>query len=195
MLENILNVIQSSSFSSRLNNINRNYSNLKQEHQIRNSILELLNDNFIDSSYKAFAEHPREKSQKIDLSIAKEYSSDPPYTIELKFQYTNDFKQFKGFDKIIIKDFDRSLYKKKCDMFVLIVSYWNKEDKVHYDNQWGIRPEHTMSKYLALNDNWQINIKNVFAIFEGVELHEVAPITVKDPYPTHYHFYIMTRNN
>jgi len=193
MQKTILNVIRSEAFAYRLNKINKNYPNLKQENHIRNCILELLNDDFLDSFHRAFAEHPREKSQRVDLSIVSLTDIERPFAIELKFQYTNDFKQFLNYESIIEKDFQRVLCNNECNMFILIISHWDKDDKKPYDKQWGIRPEHTLSRFLSLNENWKVNIENMFAKYEGGTLIE-SSLTVNEPYPTHYHFYIITRN-
>ncbi|MVN23164.1 PD-(D/E)XK nuclease family protein [Mucilaginibacter arboris] len=193
MREIVLKVVESDEFAHRLNYINRNYSNLKQENLIRNAVLELLNEKFLDNSNKAFAEHPREKGSKIDLSIVNDAEKDRPYSIEFKFQYTNDYKQFADYNHFIEKDFQRSIYKKQCDMFILIISSWDKDNKKDYDGKWGIKEEHSLSRFLSSNENWKTNVGNLFSNYSNVTL-DIKEITVEEPYSTNYNLYIMSRD-
>ena len=59
-------VLESATFKRKLATIHKNYSNLKQEVFIRNSIVECINGGNV---FFAFAEHPREKNHKTDLSL------------------------------------------------------------------------------------------------------------------------------
>ncbi len=193
MLQTILTTLESELFASRLNMINKNYPNLKQERHIRDSMLELLNEESLDNSYKAFAEHPRDVNRRVDLSIVKANSNEHPYSVELKFQYTNDYKQFLNYDRFVRNDFERSFNNKDCDMFILIVSHWEKKDKLDFDQKWGMSPNHSLSRYLSLNDNWKKNVQNLFSGYKDVTRNDFT-LTVNDPYTTHYHFHVMSRN-
>ena len=89
MVDRILQVIKSEIFRNRLASVNANYSNLKQENSIRNLILEIFNE---DSSlnqftHRAFAEHPRYKGSRVDLSIVEKLNPSDPFLVELKYQY------------------------------------------------------------------------------------------------------------
>lgn len=195
MQHTIFTAINSEEFKTRLTRINDNYSNLKQENHIRNLILEILNSTYLEEGCRAFAEHPRELSRRVDLSIVQENNDRPPYTIELKFQYTNDYKQFLDYDRFIENDFERTFNSQKCDMFILIISHWDKKHKQAFEDRWGIHPKYTLSKYLSPNENWKVNVATLFNKYKNqdVSLTEVS-ITVDKPYTTHYHFYVMTRN-
>lgn len=135
MREKIVDVISSEAFILRLNEINTNYPNLKQEGLIRNSILELLNRNFnrLNEHRKAFAEHPRDKHCRVDLSIVDKLGWSLPYLVEFKFQYTGDFKQFLDFRRFVDNDFERTVCGKQTDLFILIVADWNVSEKHDFD--------------------------------------------------------------
>ncbi|WP_445956549.1 PD-(D/E)XK nuclease family protein [Yeosuana sp.] len=196
----ILDVIESQNFKEKLNFINYNYPNLKQENLIRNEILERLNEYFIFhklSHLKAFAEHPRENNNRVDLSIVhtQEGKEGKPFLrIEFKFQFSNDCQQLKNYKGVIEKDFNG---KRNSDMFILIVSNWKKKDKLGFDVKWGELPN--LSKYISEKDDWKANILKTLNEFETDELalfdnqQNFKKIEITKPYPTEYYFYILRR--
>lgn len=187
-----MKLLKSSQFLDRLEHINYNYPNLKQECVIRNSVLELLNDYYLPLDKRAFAEHPREGSKKVDLSIFDK-SSKRSFCIEFKFQYTNDFGQFKNYKPLLDNDFTREVRKDiQCDIFVLIVSHWDALDKKEYDLQWGLHSDrNTLSRYLSKDDKWKENIRLLFKDYEEIADKEVIELTVSKPYFTHYSIHII----
>jgi hypothetical protein len=188
----ILKVLKSTTFKFCLNSINRNYSNLKQENQIRNALLEILNgDEYLENSHKAFAEHPREKGNRVDLSIIDENEFGNAYTVEFKFQFAKDYDQFLGFKSCIVRDFERVIRKKQADLFILIVCEWNKAEKREFDRKWGIDSD--LSRYLCDGEEWKNNIKNLFSEYINCNTDEFA-IEVDEPYKTKYSFFIISRN-
>ena len=111
--EIISNIINSEEFRKKLETISANYTNLKQENVIRNYILERLNEYFYeigDNEKKAFAEHPRPKGFRVDLSIIdRKKQGQLPYKIEFKYQFSGDNKDMTDYARIIEKDFDETI--------------------------------------------------------------------------------------
>jgi len=192
MKEIILEILNSPLFKSRLISINENYPNLKQENVIRNAVLELLNDQFKSdkSSLKAFAEHPRTKNSRVDLSVINKHDLTTPYLVEFKFQYTNDFKQFLNYKFFIDNDFQRAVCAKQSDLFILIVSHWRKPEKHEFDSIYGLTSN--LSRFLSLNENWKGNLNKLFCEYQNVKLDELS-ITVDEPYSTNYDFFVISR--
>jgi hypothetical protein len=188
----ILETLNSPLFKDRLISINENYPNLKQENVIKNSVLELLNDQFKSNnpSLKAFAEHPRAKNSRVDLSIINYNSLTTPYLVEFKFQYTNDFKQFLNYKSFIDNDFQRAVCDKQSDLFILIVSHWTKSEKHEFDHKWGLTSN--LSRFLSHKEEWKDNLNKLFCEYPNVKLDELS-ITVAEPYETNYNFFIISR--
>lgn len=190
MLDHLLKAFRSQDFNRRLGIINKCYPNLKQELHIRNALLEILNTDLLPESQKAFAEHPRDKGSRVDLSIVERGKEEEPYLIEFKFQYTNDFKMFLDYERFITKDFGRIVLGKQTDAFILIISYWNKVDKHEFDTKWGLKSE--LSRFLSLDEVWRTNVTSLFSKFTEANLTELT-VKVSEPYETYYEFFIMTR--
>ena len=186
----ISEIIKSKIFKNKLNFLNENYSNQKQELLIRNIILEELNEYFNSnnlSDLKAFAEHPRVDKARVDLSIVNKQDIKNPILIELKYQFTNDFKQLINYKGVIEKDFEN----RKSDMFILIISNWEKEKKKEFDIEWEISSD--LSRYISKKTEWKTNIKNTLNSFEQAELEIFDKIKIDKPYPTEYYFYNLKR--
>jgi predicted amidophosphoribosyltransferase len=192
MKDQLLNIFNSPEFKNRLTSININYPNLKQENVIRNTILEILNLEFESSNpqLRAFAEHPRENNSRVDLSIVNKRDLLNPILIELKFQYTNDYNQFTEFKHIVERDFQRLVYKKQTDIFILIISWWDKENKMKFDKEWGLTTN--LSRYLSMDENWINNINKLLSEYSNTEVNEVK-IQLLKPYLTNYQIQILTR--
>jgi len=186
----ISKIIKSKVFKNKLNFLNENYSNQKQELLIRNIILEELNEYFNSnnlSDLKAFAEHPRVHKARVDLSIVNKQDIENPILIELKYQFTNDFKQLINYKGVIEKDFEN----RKSDMFILIISNWEKEKKKKFDKKWGISSN--LSRYISKKAEWNTNIENTLNSFDQAELEVFDKIEIDKPYPTEYYFYNLKR--
>ncbi|HAD79809.1 hypothetical protein [Empedobacter falsenii] len=184
----ILDIINSNSFKENLLKINNNYNNLKQENHIRNYILEEINEFLITnnySSHRAFAEHPRVDGCRVDLSIVDKESPKNPYKIEFKYQFSGDNNNMSNYWKVIKKDFEF----RSSDLFILIISNWNKKEKEIFDNQWGISSN--LSRYISKNDKWKDNIRNSFNTIENTVLIETEKITLSFPFEIDYYFYIL----
>ena len=188
--ELILEIINSEKFKNNLEVTNNAYSNLKQEGLIRNLILEELNNHFHSlkmDSIKAFAEHPRIKGTRIDLSIVDLGNIENPFKIEFKYQFSKDCNNLKDYWKVINKDFELRV----SDLFILIISDWKIEEKKDFDRKWGINSN--LSRYISKKLEWRTNIIESFARFENAHLKECEKITITKPYKTDYYFYILER--
>jgi len=193
MVDRILQVIKSEIFRNRLASVNANYSNLKQENSIRNLILEIFNE---DSSlnqftHRAFAEHPRYKGSRVDLSIVEKLNPSDPFLVELKYQYSGDYNGMSQYEQVIQNDFQRTIFNKQTDMFILIIADWKRADKEEYDGTWGISSN--LSRFLNDQDNslWHKNIMNLLGKFN--ETIDCFDVVVTVPYVTNYRFYALTR--
>lgn len=186
----ITDIINSECFRRELNNINNSYSNLKQEGLIRNLILEKLNFHFISAglnNIKAFAEHPRVRGMRIDLSIINCEKIEKPFKIEFKYQFSKDNNNLKDYWKVINKDFEIRI----SDLFILVISDWETNDKKEFDEKWGITSN--LSRYISKDDEWKKNIVQSFKKFENAKLIEFKKIETYQPYKTDYYFYILSR--
>ena len=186
----ISEIITSDDFKKRLEAINANYSNLKQENLIRNYILEQLNEYFIENGWnnkKAFAEHPRDKGARVDLSIVDCNDIENPYNIEFKYQFSGDNKRMTKYHHVIKKDFE----KRGSKLFVLIIAHWEKSYKREFDDKWGISSN--LNKYISKTDDCKENIKNTLRTFKNSELIEFEKIQITKPFDIEYYFYVLKR--
>lgn len=182
----ICKIIDSDSFKTKLSIISHNYSNLKQENNIRNIILEELKV-WNNTTTRAFAEHPRINGSRVDLSIIDQNDLENPYKIEFKFQFTKDANQMKNYQQVICNDF----ILRKSDLFILTISNWDIEDKKAFDKKWNISSN--LSRYISKTDDWKKNIKKSFDKFPSTELIKLEKIITESPYRMKYYFYILKR--
>lgn len=188
--EIILDIINSDSFKKNLVKINNNYNNLKQENHIRNYILEQINEYLIANNcinHRAFAEHPRIDGCRVDLSIVNQECIKNPYKIEFKYQFSGDNNNMLNYWKVIKKDFELE----SSDLFILIISNWDKKEKERFDNKWGISSN--LSRYISNKDNWKDNIRSSFQTIENTILIETEKITLSFPFEIDYYFYIFKK--
>lgn len=130
----IAQIINSNPFKERLSSICTNYSNLKQENLIRNFILEELNKGFVNTNFKAFAEHPRLNTTRADLGIVDCYKPKDPFKVEFKYQFCKDNFDLSDYGFVIRRDFEE----RKSDLFILTIANWDIEEKQKFDKKWGI---------------------------------------------------------
>lgn len=186
----IHDIINSEDLKQRLEIINENYSNLKQENLIRNYILETLNDYFDKEGLqhlKAFAEHPRINLSRVDLSIVDMNDKENPYKIEFKYQFSGDNKNMTNYEHVIEKDFEY----RKSSLFILIIAQWDKSHKREFDLKWGITSK--LNRYISKSNDCKQNIKNAFQTFLNSELIEHEEIKIEKPFNMEYHFYVLKR--
>lgn len=179
-------IIKSENFKEKLEKININYSNLKQENFIRNTLLEIINDSYSNSELRAFAEHPRENG-RTDLSIVN-ITDNSIFKVELKFQFTKDDNHFEKYNKVVVKDFET----KNSDLFILIVCNLDVNGKKEFDKTWGISSN--LLRFHSDKDVWKENIKVCFEGFSEKAILREFEINVSKPYATNYNFYLLERN-
>ena len=138
-------------------------------------------------SLKAIAEHPRIKGTRIDLSIVDAENIEKPFKIEFKYQFSKDCNNLKDYWKIINKDFEVRV----SDLFILIISDWDIEEKKIFDKKWGINSN--LSRYVSKKIEWKTNIVQSFHRFENTKFNECEKITIHKPNKTDYYFYILER--
>ncbi len=186
-IKNIISeIIISEKFQQQLEDINENYPNIKQENFIRNTLLEIFNKEYSNSTSRAFAEHPRENG-RTDLSIVN-LSDNSIFKIELKFQFTKDDNHFEKYNKVVVKDFET----KNSDLFILIVCSFDGDGKKEFDKNWGISSN--LLRFHSGKQIWKENIKICFGGFlETASLQEFE-INITKPYLTNYNFYLLSKN-
>ncbi len=181
----IIEIIKSENFKSKLEIINENYPNLKQEQFIRNAILEIFNSDRKEE-LKAFAEH-RIKGTRIDLSVVNYQHKEKAFKIELKYQFSKDSKNMTKYVGTIEKDF----VKRESDMFILIIAHWERKEKDEH-NKWGIGSN--LNKFLSSTNEWKQNIDVEFMKIKDSEL-EKHKIDIVRQYSMEYYFYILKKIN
>ncbi|MCD9855080.1 hypothetical protein LUD75_10200 [Epilithonimonas sp. JDS] len=179
-------IINSENFKEKLEKINQNYPNLKQENFIRNVFLEIINESYSNSERRAFAEHPRENG-RTDLSIVN-IADQSIFKVELKFQFTKDDNHFQNYNRVVVKDFET----KNSDLFILIVCSFDVESKREFDQTWGISSN--LLRFHSSEEIWKQNIKVCFDGFLEISNLQEYEITVSTPYQTNYNFYLLERN-
>lgn len=183
----IAQIINSNSFKQKLSAISSNYPNLKQENHIRNYILEELNREFLETTFKAFAEHPRLNTTRVDLGIVNGQESKNPFRIEFKYQFSKDNFDLSDYGFVIRRDFEE----RKSDLFILTIAHWDIQKKIKFDKHWGI--DSNLSRYISRSDTWKNNIQECFEMFENTKLTIFDNIEVDSSFGMQYHFYMLSR--
>jgi len=179
-------IIISDNFRLNIEKININYPNLKQENFIRNTLLEIYNTEYSNSTSRALAEHPRENG-RTDLSIVN-LSENSIFKVELKFQFTKDDNHFEKYNRVIVKDFET----KNSDLFILIVCSFDGDGKKEFDKTWGISSN--LSRFHSRKQIWKENIRVCFDGFSEKATLKEFEINVTKPYLTNYNFYLLSKN-
>ena len=187
--EKVRCIIKSPKFEARLEGINKNYPNIKQEIPIRNLLLEMINEDFFAHSfdYRAFAEfyHPDNSKKRVDLTLVRKGHSEERYLIELKYQFSNDYLRFDKYDQVVQNDFEV----RKSDLFILIVAHWNKEETKKFQEEWNPTPN--LNKFIATKDCWKTNIPNLLNTYG--DCSEPISYTAEEYHSTDYNFYLLRR--
>jgi hypothetical protein len=188
-------------FKSKLEEINRNYPNLKQEIQIRNCLLEMINADYFagDFNYRAFAElkHIKNSRQRVDLTFINQDNIEERYTVELKFQYSNDFLRFEKYNHVIDTDFEI----RNSDLFILIVAHWDKEDKKKFEDRWfdekhDLAPD--LNRYISKTECWKKEIPNLFGSYDKCKSENFISLDIGEEdefnHRVNYNFYFLRRD-
>jgi hypothetical protein len=205
-IDNLLEIINPSKnntdFCDGLQSSCDNFPNQKLESHIRNLLVILFNKNF-NNEYRALAEYPRfndgNKRVCIDFSVCRNKLVD--FTMEMKYNFSNDHNQFRNFGNIINKDFVNRKWSVShgIDAFMLVVCDTNK--KSFYDLEQDFEPPlNSLSQYQIADgkrNNWKANLESQFNTFknDSVEFVKPKPITIKtkDKLELNFNFYFLYR--
>ena len=186
MFEQLLNIIKSNEFKEKLNELNDNFFNLKQEIHIRNLLVELFNQKYKEQGERAIAEYPRVARTRVDLSLI-DNNTESPFKIELKYHFPKDKGGFSKYQKSIQKHFiDRG-----SNGFILIVCDSNTEERESFEKVW--LSKKTIFSELSLDKNnykWKENLEEKFKNTTDSQAY-FFEITVEKPFETTYHFFIL----
>lgn len=194
MFNQLLSIIESDEFKYKLNELNDNFFNLKQELHIRDLLLALFNKYHNQKGVRAIAEHPREKTSKeehvsytrVDLSLVDEEEPKNPFKIELKYHFPKDKGGFSEYQESIQKHF----FGRNSNGFILIVCDSDKDLRREFEEKWNID---TIFPKLSKKDNiWKENLKEKFRNTADSKAN-FFEITVEKPFETTYHFFILER--
>ena len=185
MFEQLLSIIKSNEFKEKLNELNDNFFNLKQEIHIRNLLVELFNQKYKEQGERAIAEYPRVARTRVDLSLI-DNNTESPFKIELKYHFPKDKGGFSKYQKSIQKHFiDRG-----SNGFILIVCDSDKDLREKFEEKWNID---TIFPKLSKEDNiWKENLKNKFEETPDSKSYYYE-VTIEKPFETTYHFFILER--
>ena len=195
MFNQLLSIIESDEFKYKLNELNDNFFNLKQEIHIRNLLVELFNQKHKEQGERAIAEHPRLEKEKttekertsytrVDLSLVDEKNPKAPFKIELKYHFPKDKGGFSEYQESIQKHF----FGRKSNGFILIVCDSDKNLREKFEEKWNID---TIFPKLSKEDNiWKENLKNKFEETPDSKSYYYE-ITIEKPFETTYHFFIL----
>lgn len=184
----IYDILKSENFKRRLERINENYPNLKQESFIRNAILEIYNENCTDD-FRAFAEHPRDNG-RTDLSIVKksESSKPHPYKIEVKFFFSKDVINGR------LRSIEKEFVKKVCNLYILIVQEFEDIDKKkEFDKQWDIT-SNLLRYHNANSEEGNFGKLDIDLNSQNGKCADRIIHTVNNPYQVKYTFFFLEGN-
>ena len=197
MFKQLLSIIESDEFKEKLNELNDNFFNLKQEIHIRNLLVELFNQKHKEEGERAIAEHPRLEKEKttekertsytrVDLSLVDEKNPKTPFKIELKYHFPKDKGGFSEYQESIQKHF----IGRNSNGFILIVCDSDKILREKFEEKWNID---TIFPKLSKEDNiWKENLEEKFKNTADSQAY-FFEITVEKPFKTSYHFFILER--
>ena len=189
MFEQLLEIIESDEFKNKLNELNDNFFNLKQEIHIRNLLVELFNQKHKEQGERAIAEYRvnTNKNIRIDLALINK---------PLKERILIEFKYHFPEDRQIKKTKSLSRYFKErteCDYLISIICNDNEETRKEFENEWLIKNTIFANSY-SKDPKWRKKIEEEFKSLES-ESNYLKPIeiTVEKPFKTTYHFFILER--
>ena len=189
MFEQLLSIIKSNEFKEKLNELNDNFFNLKQEIHIRNLLVELFNQKYKEQGERAIAEYrvPNKKAPnkniRIDLALV---NNNEKALIELKYLFPNDPQ----IEKESLKNY--FIERTECNYLIAIICNGNRHIRDAYEHNWGIK---TMfgSRY-SKDSQWKELLEKQFNSLESESKYlEPIEISVEKPFETTYHFFILER--
>ena len=191
MFKQLLSIIESDEFKYKLNELNDNFFNLKQELHIRNLLVELFNQKHKEEGERAIAEYrvPNKKipnkNIRIDLALV---NNNKKVLIEFKYLFPNDPQ----IEKESLKNY--FIERTECDYLIAIICNGKEKTRRDYEADWEIK---TMfgSRY-SKDSQWRELLEKQFNSLESenksLEAIEIITI-VEKPFKTTYHFFILER--
>ena len=191
MFKQLLDIIESDEFKNKLNELNDNFFNLKQEIHIRNLLVELFNQKYKEEGERAIAEYRVDpnKNIRIDLALVNKDNKENPFKIELKYHFPKDKGGFSEYQESIQKHFED----RESNGFILIVCNSNTEERESFEKVWLFKK--TIFSELSLDKNnykWKENLEEKFRNTADSKAY-FFEITVEKPFETTYHFFILER--
>ena len=190
MFNQLLSIIESDEFKYKLNELNDNFFNLKQEIHIRNLLVELFNQKHKEEGERAIAEYrvpnkkiPNKKipnkNIRIDLALV---NNNKKVLIEFKYLFPNDPQ----IEKESLKNY--FIERTECDYLIAIICNGKEKTRRDYEADWEIK---TMfgSRY-SKDSQWKEVLEKQF---KSLESKYLEPITIEKPFETTYHFFILER--
>ena len=189
MFNQLLSIIESDEFKYKLNELNDNFFNLKQEIHIRNLLVELFNQKHKEQGERAIAEYRvnPNKNIRIDLALINKPLKER-ILIEFKYHFPEDHQ--------INKTKSLSRYFKErteCDYLISIICNDNEKTREQFEKEWLIKNTIFANRY-SKGTEWRKKIEEEFKSLES-ESNYLKPIeiTVEKPFKTTYHFFILER--
>ena len=187
MFEQLLSIIESEEFKYKLNELNDNFFNLKQEIHIRNLLVELFNQKHKEQGKRAIAEYPRIAKTRVDLSLINKNNTETPFKIEFKYHFPKDKGGFSEYQESIQKHFKN----RKSNGFILIVCDSNANKRKEFEKIW-LSKKTKFSKLSSEDNIWKENLQEKFKNTADSQAY-FFEITVENPFKTTYHFFILER--
>jgi hypothetical protein len=187
MFDSLISIIKSDEFKNKLNELNDNFFNLKQEIHIRNLLVELFNQKHKEQGKRAIAEYPRIAKTRVDLSLIDKNNTETPFKIEFKYHFPKDKGGFSEYQESIQKHFKN----RKSNGFILIVCDSNANKRKEFEKIW-LSKKTKFSKLSSEDNIWKENLKSKFEETSNAQAH-FFEITVENPFKTTYHFFILER--
>lgn len=188
MFNQLLSIIESDEFKEKLNELNDNFFNLKQEIHIRNLLVELFNQKYKEQGERAIAEYRVDpnKNIRIDLALINKDNKENLLKIEFKYHFPEDreIKKTKSLSRYFKE-------RTECDYLISIICNDNEETRKEFENEWLIKNTIFANSY-SKDPKWRKKIEEEFESLES-ENKYLKPITIEKPFKTTYHFFILKR--
>lgn len=185
MFDSLISIIKSDEFKNKLNELNDNFFNLKQEIHIRNLLVELFNQKHKEQGKRAIAEYPRIAKTRVDLSLIDKNNTETPFKIEFKYHFPKDKGGFSEYQESIQKHFKN----RKSNGFILIVCDSNANKRKEFEKIW-LSKKTKFSKLSSEDNIWKENLQEKFKNTADSQAY-FFEITVENPFETTYHFFIL----
>ena len=180
MFNQLLSIIESDEFKYKLNELNDNFFNLKQEIHIRNLLVELFNQKHKEQGERAIAEYRvnPNKNIRIDLALINKPLKER-ILIEFKYHFPED-RQIKR-TKSLSRYFKE---RTECDYLISIICNDNEETRKDFENEWLIKNTIFANSY-SKNPKWRKKIEEeIESLKSESKCLKPIEITVEKPFET-----------